>query len=83
MTKNLHDANDIPIGAANENTLLDNIIYEVEYVDGHKDALSADKIAKNMFAQVDEEGNRYALLNAIVDHHIYGSEVMTDKTFIK
>ena len=52
-------------------------------MDGHKSSLSANKIATNMFSQVDEEGNQYALIDAIADHRTDGSEVMDDNTFIK
>ena len=83
VTKRLIDANGIPIGVAHDNTLLDTIIYDVEYMHGHKDALSDNTIVTNMFAQVDEEGNWYALLDYIVDHHTYGYEVMDDTVLIK
>ena len=55
VTKILRDANGLPIGTANDNPLQDTRIYEVEYVDGHKASLSANSIAQNMFAQVDDE----------------------------
>ena len=57
VTKRLRDANGLPIGTANDNPILDTHMYEVEYPDGHKASLSANAIAQNMFAQVDEEGN--------------------------
>ena len=46
VTKRRKDANGLPIGASNENTILDTIMYEVEYVDGHKSSLTADSIAQ-------------------------------------
>ena len=61
LSKRLRDTNGFPIGTANDNPLLDSRIYEVEYLDGHKAALSANTIATNMFAQIDEEGNRFIL----------------------
>ena len=57
VTKHLKDENGLPIGTANENPILDTRVYEVEYVDGHKASLTANAIAQNMFAQVDDEGN--------------------------
>ena len=57
VTKRLRDANGLPIGIANDNPILDTRLYEVEYLDGHKASLSANEIAQNLFAQVDEEGN--------------------------
>ena len=68
VTKRLRDANGIPIGNANDNPLLDTRIYEVEYLDSYKASLSANEIAQNLFAQVDEEGNRYVLFDSIIDH---------------
>jgi len=83
VTKRLRDANGLPIGTANDNPILDSRMYEVEYPDGHKAALSANVIAQNMFAQVDEEGNRHVLFDAIIDHRVDGTEVKTMDAFIK
>ena len=57
-------------------------MYEVEYPDGHKASLSANAIAQNMFAQVDEEGNRHVLFDAIIDHRVDGTEVKAMDAFI-
>ena len=54
VTKQLKDANGIPIGMANQNPLLDTCMYEVEFVDGEKASLAANYIAENLFAQVDD-----------------------------
>ena len=70
VTKRLRDANGIPIGTANDNPILDTRVYEVEYMDGHKASLAANAIAENMFAQVDDEGNRFVMLESIVDHRM-------------
>ena len=75
VTKRLRDANGLPIGIVDQNPLLDTRIYEVEYSDGHKTSLSANFIAENMFAQVDDEGNRFQLLSEITDHRTDGSEI--------
>ena len=83
VTKRLRDAQGIPIGTAHDNPLLDTRIYEVEYLDGHKAALSANTIATNMFAQVDDEGNRHVLFDSIIDHRTDGTEVSIDDTFIQ
>ena len=71
------------IGVAHDNPLLYSRIYKVEYMNGHKSVLSNNTIAKNMLAWVDKEGNRYALLNTIVDNLTDGSKVMPYKSFIK
>ena len=82
VTKRLRDANGIPIGMANDNPILDTRIYEVEYLDGHKASLAANTIAENMFAQVDDEGNRHVLFDAITDHRVDGSELRQQNAFI-
>jgi hypothetical protein len=50
--------------------------------DGHKASLAANAIAENMFAQVDDEGNRHVLFEEIVDHRTDGSEVKQQDAFI-
>ena len=82
VTKRLRDANGIPIGTANDNPILDTRIYEVEYIDGYKASLAANTIAENMFSQVDDEGNRFVLLDSIVDHRVDGNEIKHDDAFI-
>ena len=67
VTKRLKDHRGNPIGTANDNPTLDTRMHEVEYHDGSKQALSANVIAENMFASVDEEGHRHLLLDSIVD----------------
>ena len=57
-------------------------MYEVEYTDGHKASLAANNIAENMFAQVDDEGNRYQLLSEIIDHRTNGSEITQQDAFV-
>ena len=66
--KCLKDANGLPIVTANENPVLDTRVYEVEYVDRHKASLTANYIAQNMFAQVDDDGNIHVLFDNIIDH---------------
>ena len=57
-----------PIGRAHTNPLFDTREYEVEFTDGTRDKYQANVIAENMFAQVDDEGNQYLLLQEITDH---------------
>ena len=57
-------------------------MYEVEYVDGYKASLVANNIAENIFAQVDDEGNRYQLLSEIIDHRTNGSEITQQDAFV-
>ena len=82
VTKSLRDHNGLPIGIDNQNLILDSQMYEVEYQDGHKLSLSANAIPQNMFAQVDEEGNRHILFQEIVDHSVDGKEIKQKDAFI-
>ena len=82
VTKRLRDANGRPIGKAHNNPILDTRLYEVEYLDGHKASLTANTIAENLFSQVDDEGNRHVLFDAILDHRVDGSELKDEDAFI-
>jgi Reverse transcriptase (RNA-dependent DNA polymerase) len=68
VTKRMRDASGNPVGTAHDNPMLDTRLYEVTFVDGSTQALSANAIALNMFAQVDDEGRRHLLLKEISDH---------------
>ena len=54
VKKRLKDNQGQPIGIASDNPIIDTIMYEVEYQDGHTEALVANIIAENLFAPVDE-----------------------------
>ena len=82
VTKRMKDANGIPIGTAHDNPLLDTRMYEVEYVDGEKAALSANHIEENLFAQVDDEGNCHVLMHEIINHRMNGQEVKQQDAFL-
>ena len=51
-------------------------MYEVDYQEVHTAALSANLIADNLFAQVDEEGNCSVLFDKIVDVRTDGTQVL-------
>ena len=82
VTKRLKDADGIPIGMANENPILDSLMYEVEYQDGMRASLAANYIAENLFAQVDQEGDRHVLLDEIIDYRVNRCEVKLQDAFI-
>jgi hypothetical protein len=81
VTKRLRDKDGNPIGTANDNPILDTRLYEVEYLDGHKAALSANAIAESMMAQVDSEGHRELLMDEIIGHRTNGNEVQESDAF--
>ena len=82
VTKRLRDKEGLPIGTANDNPILDTRLYEVEYLDGHKASLAANSIAENLFAQIDEDGNRFVTIDSIVAHRVDGNQVTNDNAFI-
>lgn len=58
-------------GKAHTNLLLDSSrLYKVEDVNGHIKELTANVIAENLIAQVDEEGQRQMILDSILDHRV-------------
>ena len=56
-----------PIGSSHKNPILDSREYDVEFLDGTVEILTANIIAENLLAQVDEEGHRQLLLDKIID----------------
>jgi hypothetical protein len=82
VTKCLKDKDGLPIDRANHNPILDTRMYKVEYPDGHKASLAFNAIAENMFAQVDDEGNRHVLFEEIIDHRTDGTEVKQQDAFL-
>jgi hypothetical protein len=62
------DVDGNPIGKAHKNPLLDTRAYEIEYIDGHQETLTANIIAENLLSQVDAEGHRQIILDEIIDH---------------
>ena len=83
VVKGLRDKDGLPIGTAHDNPILDTTIYEVEFQDGRRASLAAkNAIAKNLFAQIDDEGNRHVLYDEIVDHRTNGKQVLQQEAFI-
>ena len=56
------------IGQANKNPLLGSREFEVEYLDGTTEYLTANIIAENILSQVDAKGHRQLLIDEIIDH---------------
>ena len=82
VTKRLRDKDGLPIGTANDSPILDTRLYEVEYLDGHKASLAANAVAENLFAQIDEEGNRYITMESIMFHRVNGAQLSKDEGYI-
>jgi hypothetical protein len=81
VRKRLKDDDGNPIGTANANPILDTRVYEVEWLDGRTERLQANVIAENLFAQIDEEGNRHVLLDDIIDYRKTDEAVTEDDAF--
>ncbi|KAI2499334.1 Reverse transcriptase (RNA-dependent DNA polymerase) [Fragilaria crotonensis] len=82
VVKCMRDKDGLPIGTANDNPILDSRLYEVEFQDGYKTSLAANAIAENLFAQIDDEGNRHVLFQEIIDHRTNGKQVLQQDAFI-
>ena len=75
------DIEGTPIGVPNDNPLLDSRRYEVEFSDGTLETISANVIAENLLAQVDDEGHRQLLLSEIIDHRQNDDSIPLDGSF--
>jgi hypothetical protein len=64
-----------PIGTAHSNPLLDTREYECVTKDGTTERYTANVIAENIFAQCDDEGQRFTILNEIIDHAKDGNAI--------
>ena len=52
------------------NSMLDHRQYEVEFINGKINILTANITAENVLAQVDDDGHRYLLIDKIEDYLI-------------
>ena len=68
VTKRSRGHSGEPIGIAHNNPLFDTREYDVEFTDGSVEKYSANIIAENMYAQVDDEGREHLIMKEIVDH---------------
>jgi len=75
------DETGMPIGHAHptNNPLLDQRLYEVEFLDGTQETIAANFLAENILAQVDEDGHRHLLLEEIIDHRRLDDAIPIDK----
>ena len=64
-----------PIGTYHKNPLLESRLYEVEYIDGTTENITANIIADNIMSQFYEEGKRQLILADIVDHRTDDNEL--------
>ena len=57
-------------------------MYEVDYKDRQKSSLMVNAITKNIFSQVNGEGNQHIRFQEIVVHRYNGTEVKKQGAFI-
>ena len=71
------------IGNANDNPLLNTLMYDVEFPDGNIKKYAANIIAENILVNCDSEGHYSSLMSCIIDHKCDGSAVKMDGKYIK
>ena len=57
-------------------------MYKVEYLDGERTSLAANNSAENLFAQIDDKGNRQVLMDEIIGHRSNKHTVKQQDAFI-
>ena len=62
------DGKPVGVASATNNPLTDTRAYEVEFLDGRTETLTANVISENLMAQIDDEGRRFLLLSGIEDY---------------
>jgi hypothetical protein len=70
------------VGQSNTNPLLDTSEYIIEYDDGTSDRMFANSIAENIYAQVDEEGRQFIILQEIADHRTNADAVTKENGYV-
>ena len=56
------------VGTYNKVSILDTRLYEVQYADGTLAEYQTNNLLENLYEQIDDYGNQYKLLDAIIDH---------------
>ena len=67
VTKRSQGLDGEAVGRAHTKPFFDTREYNIEFKNGSVDKYTAKLITENMFAQVDDEGNQYFLMNEITD----------------
>ena len=57
-----------PVGRSHTNPFFDTCEHEIEFTDGSREKCTANVIAENMHAQVNDEGHQCQTLSEIQDH---------------
>jgi hypothetical protein len=70
-------------GKVSANPILDTRTCNVEFPDGRSEEYTANVIVENMYAQCDEEGNQFLIVQDIVGHKTDGHAVEHAEMYIK
>ena len=57
-------------------------MYEVEYCHGYIAVMASSIIAESLFTKVDQEGNRFVLIESIMDKRTDGTQTLQKDTFV-
>ena len=71
------------ISNANDNPLLNTLMYDVEFPDDSIKKYAANIIAENVLVNCDSEGHYSSQMSCIIDHKCDGSAVKMDRKYIK
>ena len=82
VKKRLKGANRRPIGVDNNNPILDSRMYEAEHRNGYVAEMTANLIAENPFKKVYQEGNRFVLIESIIDTSTDGTQTLQEYAFV-
>ena len=75
FTKRLGDDDGNPIGTTHEKPILDTCVYELEYNNGYTVPVSANIIAENLFHQVFNKGHRIMVLDEVIRHQAFRTQI--------
>ena len=77
VKRRVTDMHGKPAGTAHNNPALDSREYEIELEDGTMDRIFANKIAQNLYSQVDDGGREILAFKEIVGHVSLNMQVDT------
>ena len=66
----------------NDNPMLESRMYEVKYHDGYVASMAANVIFENLFTLVEQEGNRFLLIDSIIDTRTDGTPKLQQDVFV-
>ena len=78
-----HDSNGNVMGMAHTNLMLDTRTYQVEFMNGKVTELTTKIISESMYTQCDIDGNKYLILEVLVDYHKDNKAILLSEQQIK